>query len=280
MAIPVTKAGQVTYLFYLGSDDEGGYSDEDFALARLVISQAAVLFERETTMLNATRLITMGNMISEISHDLRKPLTGIRGTLQILKQRWPEIAQNSEIIKMVDEEIQRMNELVKELVDFSNPNKYQMTRLDLREVVARAAELVNPEMRQKSIQFEADWENANWEIMVNKNQVMEVFLNLFMNAIDAMDNSGHLKVEGVTEKPEHKAEPYLAVRVIDDGRGIPKENLARIFDRYFTTKETGTGLGLAVVERIISAHNGTLYVNSAPGKGTCFTVYFPIPATN
>lgn len=280
MAIPVTKAGQVTYLFYLGSYSENGYSDDDFSLARLVISQSAVLFERETTMLNATRLITMGNMISEISHDLRKPLTGIRGMIQILRQRWPEIAENSEIIKMVDGEIQRMNELVKELVDFSNPNKYQMTRLDLREVVARAAELVGPELRQKSIKFTDEWENTNWEIMVNKNQVMEVFLNLFMNAIDAMSESGHLKVAGVTERPEHKAEPYLAVRVIDDGEGIPKEDLSRIFDRYFTTKDTGTGLGLAVVERIISAHNGTLHVNSTPGEGTCFTVYFPIPASN
>lgn len=280
MAVPVTKKGQVAYLFYLGSEQENGYSDEDASLARLVISQAAVLFERETTMLNATRLITMGNMISEISHDLRKPLTGIRGMLQILKQRWPEIAKDSEIIEMVDGEIHRMNELVRELVDFSNPNKYEMTRVDLRDSIAKAADLVDQELRQKNIQFEATYEDLNWEILVNKNQVMEVFLNLFMNAIDAMSSGGKLKVEGLIEQPEHKSEPYLAVRIIDDGEGITKENLHRIFDRYYTSKETGTGLGLAVVERIISAHNGTLHVTSERGKGTIFTIYFPLNSLN
>ena len=276
MAVPVTKGGQVAYLFYLGSEQENGYSDEDASLARLVISQSAVLFERETTMLNATRLITMGNMISEISHDLRKPLTGIRGMLQILKKRWPEIAKDSEIIKMVDGEIHRMNELVRELVDFSNPNKYQMTRTDLRDSIARAADLVAPEMRKKNIQFEAIYQDLNWEILINKNQVMEMFLNLFMNAIDSISGSGILKVEGLAEQPEHKSEPYLAVRVIDDGAGITKENLHRIFERYYTSKETGTGLGLSVVERIISTHNGTLHVASELGKGTTFTVYFPM----
>lgn len=280
MAVPVTKGGHVAYLFYLGSEQDVGYSDEDISLARLVISQSAVLFERETTMLNATRLITMGNMISEISHDLRRPLTGIRGMLQILKQRWPEIARDSEIIKMVDDEILRMNELVRELVDFSNPNKYQMTRVDLRDSIARAADLVAPELRQKKIKFESTYEDVNWEIMVNKNQVMEIFLNLFMNAIDAMSSSGTLKVEGLTEQPEHKSEPYLAVRVIDDGEGIAKENLHRIFDRYYTSKKAGTGLGLAVVERIISTHNGTLHVTSEPGKGTTFTIYFPLNSLN
>jgi signal transduction histidine kinase len=86
---------------------------------------------------------------------------------------------------------------------------------------------------------------------------------------------GELRVEGLIERPDHRKEEYLAVRVIDSGCGIKKENVPRIFDRYYTTKETGTGLGLAVVERIISAHSGTLAVNSEEGRGTTFTLYFP-----
>ncbi|MDH4033766.1 MAG: ATP-binding protein, partial [candidate division Zixibacteria bacterium] len=103
----------------------------------------------------------------------------------------------------------------------------------------------------------------------------EALLNLFMNAIDAMPEGGTLSVKGMIEQPEHKKTDYLAIKIIDTGIGIRKENLSKVFDRYYTSKETGTGLGLAVVERIISAHNGTLSVASTDGDGSTFTLYFP-----
>ena len=104
---------------------------------------------------------------------------------------------------------------------------------------------------------------------------MEIFLNLFLNAVDAMDEGGHLKVVGKNQSPSFRKGNYLSITISDTGHGIKKENLAKIFDRYYTTKETGTGLGLAVVERIITAHGGTLKVESEYGKGTDFTLYFP-----
>ncbi|MBD3403722.1 GAF domain-containing protein [candidate division GN15 bacterium] len=276
LAVPIRESGELTAVFYLGSDSELPYSEDDISLATLVISQATYLFEKEKALLNATRLMTMGNMISEISHDLRKPLTSIKGALQILKQRWPQIMEKSDLFGMADDEIHRMNELVRELVDFSNPNKYETNKLDLRQVVARAADLVGPDIRKHHIEFEQSFDDqVNWDVIINKNQFMEIFLNLFINAIDAMPDGGKLTVQGLVEKPDHKKSNYLAIRVIDTGEGIRKENISKIFDRYYTTKETGTGLGLAVVERIISAHNGTLHVDSTEGEGTTFTVYLP-----
>ncbi len=278
MAIPVLRNGELAYLYYLGADLDRAYSEDDFSLAKLVISQAALLFEKEKAMLNATRLITMGNMISEISHDLRKPLTSIRGGLQILQERHPDLMGGSQFFSSMEEEIHRMNELVRELVDFSNPNKYETSKLDLRTIVGRAAELVAPELRRHQIAFHSEFAETNWEVIANKNQLLEVFLNLCLNAIDAMPNGGTLTIQGLIERPEHKKTDYLAVKVIDTGCGIKKEDLSRIFERYYTTKETGTGLGLVVVERIISAHTGTLQVTSVEGKGTIFTVYLPIHA--
>jgi signal transduction histidine kinase/FixJ family two-component response regulator/putative methionine-R-sulfoxide reductase with GAF domain len=275
MAIPVLRSGHLANFMFLGADTDTAYSDDDVSLARLVISQAALLFEKEKALLNATRLLTMGNMISEISHDLRKPLTSIKGGLQIIRQRWPEIAENSDFFKGAEDEIYRMNELVRELVDFSNPNKYETIQMDLRQIIHRASELVGPDMRKHRIAFQSEFAEADYDVIVNKNQILEVFLNLFINAIDAMPNGGSLLVQGLTERPAHKKQDYLAIRVTDSGVGIKKENLSRIFDRYYTTKETGTGLGLPVVERIISAHGGTFHVDSAEGKGTTFTVYFP-----
>ena len=102
---------------------ENSFSAEDEKIAGLIAGQAASMYERERAILNATRLLTMGNMISEISHDMRKPLTSIRGSLQIMRSRWPELADTSDLFKMAEEEVHRLNELVRELVDFSNPNK-------------------------------------------------------------------------------------------------------------------------------------------------------------
>ena len=276
MAISVLRSGDLAMILLLGADSESPFSTDDESLARLVISQAGLLFEREKSLLNATRLLTMGNMISEISHDLRKPLTSIKGTLQIVRQKWPEVFEKSEYLKSAEEEIYRMNELVRELVDFSNPKKYQTEKVDLRLVIARAAELIKPELRRAKVHFSKEFEKANWETIVNKNQVLEAFLNLFLNGIEAMPKGGELSVFGLIERPDHKKSEYLAIRVSDTGVGIKKEEISRIFDRYYTTKESGTGLGLAVVERIISAHGGTLKVESIVGKGTTFTLYFPL----
>jgi len=275
MAVPICRSGDPAFVFYLGAETDRAYSTDDISLAKLVISQASVLFEKEKALLNATRLMTMGNMISEISHDLRKPLTSIRGGLQIVRQRWPELAEDSDFFKMAEEEVHRMNDLVRELVDFSNPNRYETMVLDLRQVVQRASELVGPDLRKHRITFKSEFSEANWEVIANKNQIMEVFLNLFINATDAMPDGGSLSVRGGVEKPPHKNEDYLAIKVIDTGVGIRNDDLPRVFDRYYTSKETGTGLGLAVVERVISSHNGTLHIDSVEGKGTTFSVYFP-----
>ncbi|UCC43681.1 MAG: response regulator [Candidatus Zixiibacteriota bacterium] len=277
MAVPIFRRGELAHIFYLGANCERPYSEDDYSLARLVISQAAVLFERERALLNATRLLTMGNMISEISHDLRKPLTSIRGSLQIFKERWPDIAGQSELFGTAEEEVHRMNDMVRELVDFSNPNKYETSKEDLQRIVSRAAELVKPEMTKNQVSFRSEFANVNWEVILNKNQILEVFLNLFLNAIESMPDGGTLTVTGRVKKPPHRDEQYLSVSVKDSGPGIAKENQARIFERYYTTKETGTGLGLVVVERIISAHSGTLHVKSGVGKGTELTVYLPRP---
>jgi len=275
-ALPVMQEGTLKHVFCIGSENEHPYDKQEISLAELVISQASGLYEREKALLNATRLLTMGNMISEISHDLRKPLTNIKGWIQILREKWPQVAEDAGFFGMAEEEIQRLNELVKELVDFSKPHRYETEMRDIRVVIRRAAELIGPELRKKHIDFMEEYDNSNYEIAVNKNQILEIFLNLFLNAVDAMDDKGTIKVVGKIGRPSFKNKDYLNIVVSDNGHGIQKENLSKIFDRYYTTKETGTGLGLVVVERIIAAHGGTLEVKSEYGKGTDFNLYFPI----
>ncbi|MCP4704920.1 MAG: response regulator [candidate division Zixibacteria bacterium] len=274
-ALPVLREGDLKHIFCIGSKCNRNYSTQEISLASLVISHASGFYDREKALLNATRLLTMGNMISEISHDLRKPLTNIRGGLQILRDKWPDIVGNSDFFEMAESEIYRLNELVRELVDFSKPNKYETEMVDLRSVIGRCAELLKPEFGKKNISFKEDFGDCPWEVMINKNQIIEVFLNLFLNAVDAMDE-GEIKVIGKIDRPSFKKTDYLAITISDTGCGIKPENVSKIFDRYYTSKSTGTGLGLAVVERIISAHGGTLTVESEYGKGTSFTLYLPL----
>lgn len=274
-ALPVVQEGELKHVFCIGSKDAHSYTNQEISLVRLIISQASGLYEREKALLNATRLLTMGNMISEISHDLRRPLTSIKGWIQVLREKSPEVASDSSFFGMVEEEIHRLNDLVKELIDFSRPHKYETEIRDVRKIIKRAAELIAPELRRKNIAFTESYEDCNWEIPVNKNQILEVFLNLFLNSIDAIDEGGQLSVVGKIGRPSFKKRDYLAITISDDGRGIKRENLSKIFDRYYTTKDTGTGLGLAVVERIITAHGGTLEVSSEYGNGTNFALYLP-----
>ncbi len=275
-ALPVIQEGELKHVFCIGSGNDRPYINQELSLARLIISQASGIYEREKALLNATRLLTMGNMISEISHDLRRPLTNIKGWIQILREKYPSVAEDADFFGMAEEEIHRLNDLVKELVDFSKPHKYETEIKDIRQIIKRASELIGPEFRKKNISLSEDYKDGHYEIAMNKNQILEVFLNLLLNSIDAMDKGGKIKIAGKIGRPSFKKQDYLAITISDSGQGIKKENLSRIFDRYYTTKDTGTGLGLVVVERIISAHGGTLEVNSTVGKGTDFILYFPI----
>lgn len=278
MTAPVSRDGAVTYVFCLGSSKIDGYNAHERSLAEIIVSQAAVLYEKEKAVLNASRLVTMGNMISEISHDLRRPLTAIKGSVGLLRKQIKVDGDAAQLLKMMEDEAHRLNELVSELVDFSKPNKYEAEKTDLRLLALRALELVAQDLEKRKISSSVSFCEGNWEVIVNKNQIFEAILNLLMNAVDAMPDGGELTITGKIDRPEFKNQDYLALSISDNGVGIKTSDIPKLFDRYFTTKEYGTGLGLAVVERVMSAHDGTVSVESTEGEGTTLTLYLPTGA--
>ncbi len=273
LAFPISGTSGLAYIFCLVSSSEDCFSGEDEKIAGLIARQAATMYEREKSILNATQLLTMGNMISEISHDMRKPLTSIRGALQIMRARWPELADQNDLFKTAEDEVYRLNELVRELVDFSNPNKYQTERTDLAAIIDRVRHLVEPDLQKRKIECRIELDESLPEMFVNKNQIMEVIINLVMNAIEATSDGGRITIRAVKDKSDTGR--MVRVEIEDTGCGIDEKDKALIFDRYFTTKDTGTGLGLSVVERIVSAHNGKIEVKSDKGKGTTFSILLP-----
>jgi len=276
-SVPIYTQGMLHGLFCLGSLTEEVFAIDHEYIASIIASQATSVYERQRAILNATRLMTMGNMMSEISHDLKKPLTNIRGSLQVLKARISEESKDVEIIDIVDQELLRLSQLVRELVDFSNPNKYQMEKRKIEDVLLQVLKLVETDAKKRNIEFDSDFAPNLPAVSLNYNEMIEIMLNLVMNAFDAISGEGG-KVRLITSlyKDPDESKDYVRVEVVDNGIGIEPEDIDKIFERYHTNKETGTGLGLAVVERIVMAHNGKVNVSSRVGKGTSFFVDLPV----
>ncbi|MCK4386203.1 MAG: GHKL domain-containing protein, partial [candidate division Zixibacteria bacterium] len=274
ISFPIIAEGMLHGVLLVGNRKHKSTSEDQKHLISIIASQATSVYERQRSILNASRFLTMGNMISEITHDLKKPLTSIKGTLQLLKEKWSDTETKEKLFDVVEQEIFRLNELTKEIVNFSNPNKYELEKKDVRLTLERALNLVKRDLEKRKINLKVDYQEVPF-IFINENEIMEVLLNIILNAIDAMPDGGELQISLKFHQESKKKGQFLQICITDTGCGITPENLKRIFDRYFTSKKEGTGLGLAVVERIVKAHGGFVSVKSELGKGTSFFVNLP-----
>ena len=273
-SFPIIAEGMLHGVVSVGNRKHKSISEDQKTLISIIASQTASLYERQRSILNASRLLTMGKMMSEITHDLKKPLTNIKGILQLLKEKWSDAEAKEKFFDMVEQEIFRLNGLAKEIVNFSNPNKYELEKKDIRLTLQRALNLVKRDLDTRKINLKWGYQEVP-PIFVNENGIMEILLNVILNAIEAMPEGGELRVSLKPHQEPKKKGQYLQICIADTGCGIAPEDLDRISDRYFTTKKDGTGLGLAVVERIIKAHGGFVSVESELGKGTSFFVNLP-----
>ncbi len=274
ISLPIIAENSIHGVLSVGNRRQMNLSGEQIRLLSIIISQLASFYEKQKSLLNITRLVTMGNLVSEITHDIKKPLTNIRGTLQVLRGKLPDTKDKDKYFNLVEEEIFRLDGLLKEIMNFSNPNKFELEKKDIASVLDRVLKLVEQDLLSGSISLRKEYQEGDFALL-DKNQMIEVFLNIILNAIEAMPQGGELKVKGNRYVEVNSAKEFIQITIADTGCGIPAENLNQIFDRYFTTKSEGTGLGLAVVERIVKAHGGFVSVSSEVKKGTRFSVNLP-----
>ena len=260
----------------LGSHIATRLTEAQQQIATIAGSQAAAVYERHQGALNTTRLATMGNMISEIAHDLKKPLTNLKGSLQLLQQKHPELAESNAFFQSADQEIHYLGNLVRELVEFSNPVRYPLDRVSLHVPLQRAFDLIDSELSRNKIELKSDLTDIPLKVRGQEGEIVQVLLNIMHNASDSMEAGGVLSVRTHISQPPDQSEDFAAVTVTDTGCGIAQDDRHRVFARHYTTKESGSGLGLAIVERIMQAHNGFVSMQSEVGKGTEFTLFFPL----
>lgn len=220
------------------------------------------------------RLTALGNLAAGVAHEIRNPLSSIKGLATFLAGKMQPGGREEEAARTMAVEVDRLNRVVSELLEFAKPSAVKLSEADINEVVSRALRLAGTDLASKNIRVDCTPAPALPRVFINPERLTQALLNLFLNAVQAMDAGGVLTVSVETRPGDE-----FAMVISDTGRGMDKETLASIFTPYFTTKGSGTGLGLAIVHEIVEGHGGTISVASTPGQGSTFTITLPLRNT-
>lgn len=226
----------------------------------------------------AQRLAALGTMAAGIAHEVRNPLAGIRGAAQLARKRVGDDERLQTYVDLIHTESERLDAIVEQLVRFARPQKAQRHPASLREVAEHALSLVRPQAGEAHVECSLHEPEAVPQVRVDSHQLTQVFLNLFLNAIQAMPDGGALTVRVLTDSGPQPGQRMAVVEVQDCGCGMDRQTQDKLFTPFFTTKPTGTGLGLAIAHRIMEEHGGGLDVISLPGEGATFYVSVPMEA--
>jgi signal transduction histidine kinase len=236
------------------------------------------VYKIQEEILRMDRLVSLGKLASGIGHELRNPLAGIKTTAQALSEEMSSEDSKREYLNRITKEIDRLNELLKTFFSFAKPQKLDLVYCYVKDIINEIIPFLIKEIADKGIRFVESYHPRLPSIKVDKNQMHQVFLNLFLNAIQAMPNGGELKIEVspvISNSSEGLKQNFIKIVVSDTGKGIPSHLVNRIFDPFFTTKPKGIGLGLSITYQIINKHGGTIKVDSQWERGTSFVINLP-----
>jgi PAS domain S-box-containing protein len=236
------------------------------------------VYKIQEEILRMDRLVSLGKLASGIAHELRNPLAGIKTTAQALSEEMSREDSRREYLNRITKEIDRLNELLKTFFSFAKPQKLNLIYCHIKDIINEIIPFLIKEIADKGIRFVENYHPQLPQIKVDKTQMHQAFLNLFLNAIQAMPNGGELKIEAtqvVSTSLEGFKQNCIKIVISDTGKGIPPHIVHKIFDPFFTTKPKGIGLGLSITYQIIKKHGGTIKVESKWEKGTSFVINLP-----
>ncbi len=236
------------------------------------------VYKIQEEILRMDRLVSLGKLASGIAHELRNPLAGIKTTAQALGEEMSGDDSRREYLHRITKEIDRLNDLLKTFFSFAKPQNLNLAYCHVKDIINEIIPFLIKEIADKGIRFTETYHPQLPKIKVDKTQIHQVFLNLFLNAIQAMPNGGELKIEAspmISDPMKGSKQNSVKVIISDTGRGIPAQIVHKIFDPFFTTKPKGIGLGLSITYQIIKKHGGTIKVDSEWERGTSFIINLP-----
>ena len=217
------------------------------------------------------RLVALGKMAAGVAHEIRNPLSSIKGLATLLGSRFGEKDREHDAARLLISEVERVNRSIGELLDYARPQPLNRQSVRLNELLANSLQLVAADAQVLGVELDYQPAAQSTVLAIDADRITQVLLNLYLNSLQAMNEGGRLQVR----TREDLARREIQISVSDSGCGIATENLARITDPYFTTKPEGSGLGLAMVQKIIEEHGGRMAIVSQEGRGTTVTITLP-----
>ncbi len=261
-------------------------------LARSGAVEAAVAVTRDITRLHQLEsevrrgetLAAAGQIAMGLAHEIRNPLGAIRGAVQLMRRELGDDARLGEYTDVLLKEVDRVNRIIEMLLDIGRPVTLRAVPLNVHQLLERVALLSEEMAGQRGVQILRRYDPSLPPILADEDRILQVFHNLVRNAVEAMPAGGHLTlVTRLSMNPlfakvdlGHGQRSMAEIQVMDDGEGIPTATRARLFTPFFTTKDKGLGLGLALCHRIVEEHRGAIQIASEPGKGTTVSCFLPI----
>jgi two-component system, NtrC family, sensor histidine kinase HydH len=245
-----------------------------------LISRGAVVIVRDLTMIReleqkvmvSEKFAALGRLSAGVAHEIRNPLNSIRGFIQYFRKKISLDEEDYRYTDLMLTEVDRLNRVISKLLAYSKPREPRLTIRSPHEVLDHCLRVVEREAQDAGLELIAEPFSEDLPlVMMDTDQMTQVLINILINAMDATPRGGSIKVSCRQDSPER-----LRIVVGDSGEGIPRDNLDKVFDPFFSTKKKGTGLGLAIVKSIIEGHGGDIEVESEIGQGTQFIISLPV----
>jgi signal transduction histidine kinase len=289
ISLPIVSKDKLIGILNLGHKEEKDiYSSEDLELLSTLANQAAIAIENarlyenlkhsQDTLRRADRLSSLGLLTAGLAHEIRNPLVAIRTFTQLLPERYDDADFREGFQGLALKEVDRICGLINDLLSFARPSRPNVAEENMNDVVDGIARILETEAKEKAVEIKRDFALNLPRVWIDREQMKQVFMNLILNAIQAMGEGGSISISTRLTSgndPGHGGQ-FVQVEVRDTGVGIPPENLDHIFDPFFTSKEEGSGLGLSISHQIVQEHGGYVTVESKVGVGTTFFINLPI----
>lgn len=238
----------------------------DRLLEKRVEERTGELKEVQAELIRSEKLAAIGELSAVLAHEIKTPLTTIDGSAEMLIEEMKEKSEYLEELGIIKNASSRCIETLTSLLSFSRKEKFTIAELDVNKLIEETLPLITHQAYHQGVEIAKHLDSGLVQVKGSSGQLKQVFLNLFLNAVQAMPNGGVLRIT------TRAGDGTVEIHIKDTGVGIPKENLKRLFEPFFTTKEKGSGLGLSVSHTIIQNHGGIIEVDSVVGQGTTFIV--------